>query len=108
MGTENFRKHHLEYTTGAVLWQLKEFDDFSVKRITLTFDDFLATIENIKIWHKSGDNTVFDCVIRNVDPNGMKYISFECIDGFENGDHVLVDYANSDGVGIRGMAILEI
>ena len=108
MGTSRHRKHYLEYGNGPIAWTLREYDDFSIRRATLTFDAPPATIENIKIWHKSSENSDYDCVIRNLDPNGLKYISFEEICGFESGDFAYIEYPNTLGIGVRGIAILEI
>lgn len=108
MGTHRRRKHKLEYTTGPLSWRLQEYDDFSIKRITLTFDSIPADIENIVLWHKSDDGSDFDCVVRDYDPNGHRYISIEDVAGFESGDFALLEYANNQGIGVRGLAILEV
>lgn len=107
MGTRRRRKHTLTATTGAIAWVIRESDDFDVLHINLMFSSAPAAIENVQVWYKSDAGISFDCIVRSIDPNGGTNISFEGVNGVENGDWVEVIYANTDGIEIRGLAVVE-
>jgi len=93
-------------TTSAVAWTMFAADDFDVEKITLTFDATPTTAENITVTLDSGQGTAYDAVIAAVDPAGYTDVVITNIGGLKNGDKLLVEYTNTDGNSITGVATM--
>lgn len=98
----------LAATTGAVSWEIYRADGFNVPRIDLTFDVAPTSAGYLYLKKDSVLGAAYDAVIRIFSPVGLTSMSIEGMHGLVDGDKLIVEYANPDGVSITGSATVEI
>lgn len=98
----------LAATTSAVAWNIWVADEFNVPRIDLVFATAPTSAGYLFIKKDAGAGAAYDSIIRVVNPIGLESLSIEGMHGLSNGDKLLVEYANPDGVSITGSATVDI
>jgi len=102
------RTTHVQAATSVALaWTFFVADDFDVKSLRIEFDAAPTTSENIVVSLDSGQGAGYDVPLRTFDPIGITSYVVENLKGFNNGDKVLVSYANTDLNAITGTAVVE-
>jgi len=98
------RQHVQTASTSAISWTFFEGDDFDVDAITFKFDAAPTTSENLTVTLDSGQGAAYDTVLASVDPVGATEVVVRNIAGLKNGDKIIVEYTNTDGNSIVGVA----
>jgi len=98
----------LEPTSGSIAWEIYLKSDFNVPRIDLVLSPAPSSEGFLYIKKISPLGAVFETVVRFFSPVGYETIAIEGLHGFSNGDKVLVEYANPDGVTISGTTTVDI
>lgn len=97
----------LPATTGAVDWSIAMPKDCDIERITLTLASYPTTTENIVVKLDSALGATYDCVLRSFANSGVSY-NIEDISGINGADSIVIQYANSDGISVAGVAYVFI
>ena len=108
MAQKLYRQQTMTATTGAVSWTIRFRDDADVKRVYLAFASAPSTSENVDITIDSQYGPSYDALIRSMDAQNCADITHENIDGIENGDALLIEYPNTDGISVTGVVTYSI
>ena len=104
------RTKTLSETSDAVEWTFSEADDCICERVVLKFDAAPTTSENITITVDSADGVSYDHVVSTHDPSSESETTVVVTLGthLADGDQITVEYTNTDGNEITGIAYLSI
>ena len=95
-------------TTSSIAWGIFVKDDFIIPRIVISFDSAPVSAGDITISVDSIKGSTYDYQIYESDPRGKMSVIVAGLVGFSNGDVVIVEYANPDGVSVTGVATIEV
>jgi hypothetical protein len=99
-GAENNMSKGYYQTTAtgaaAIAFSIEPADDFDVPLITIKLSSAPTSAGSITVSLDAEAGANYDAVLATVNPIGKTSIVFEDLIGFQNGDKVLVEYANPD------------
>lgn len=98
----------LEPTTSSVEWEIFVKSDFNVPRVDLVLSPAPSSAGFVYVKKSSALGPAFYSVVRFFSPVGYETIAIENLHGFSNGDKIILEYANPDGVTISGSASVDI
>ena len=95
-------------TTNPVSWTIRFHDDADVRRVYLKFASAPSTSENVDISIDSQHGAAYDILLRSLDAQNCADINYEDVNGIKNGDALLVEYPNTDGISVTGVVTYDI
>lgn len=104
----NIRKDISEKTTDAVSWAIDVAGNYILNRVTLKCSTLPSTSEDVTITLKREEGDDYDILLRTADMLNVSSLTFEELGPIHKDDYVLVEYANTDGVSISGIATVTI
>lgn len=104
----NVRKDTLAATTDAVSWAIDITGAYNLSRITLKCATLPTTTEDATVTIKRNEGSAYDVLLRTTDMSGVSNLTLEGLGPIHQDDYVLVEYPNTDGVSITGIATVMI
>ena len=102
--TKPYRNSLLSPTTGAIDWEIETYDESTIRRLILNWDTAPTVDEYVTITLVSSEGASYNSVLFVVSPKHANTVKIDEIGSFLYGDVIKIEYANTEGNTITGIA----